>query len=223
MANFRKPKLHLSNYSELSCFYGLCASCFYVNLTQVLVTWRGNLNWENAPTWLGCGQACGTFPPLMTGVKWSSSLWVVVLSAMRKQAEQTMDSRPISRLPPWLLHQLLLQVSRLLSWVPDLTSLDKLLAEINSSLLKMHLAMLIVTGTEALTTTACSGYTAGSSGWVSHLGQEDVTHECYVPEDVFMLSSSTMSIIRRVSPVTEAFHIRIPSYWINLTRIIVLT
>lgn len=121
---YRKPKLHPSNYSELSCFYDLCASWFYVNLTQVLVTWGGNLNWENAPTWLGCGQACGTVPPLMTTVKWPSSLWVVVLGAMRKQAEQTMDRRTISRVPPWLPHQLLLQVSRLLSWVPDLTSLD---------------------------------------------------------------------------------------------------
>jgi hypothetical protein len=34
--------------------------------------------------------------------------WLVVLVSIRKQAEQPRGSKPVSNIPPWPLHQLLL-------------------------------------------------------------------------------------------------------------------
>jgi hypothetical protein len=34
--------------------------------------------------------------------------WLVVLGSIRKQVEQARESKPISNIPPWPLHQLLL-------------------------------------------------------------------------------------------------------------------
>jgi hypothetical protein len=42
---------------------------------------------------------------------------LVVLGSIRKQAEQARGSKPVSNIPPWPLHQLLLP--DLLSYSPD--------------------------------------------------------------------------------------------------------
>ena len=42
---------------------------------------------------------------------------LVVLGSIRKQAEQAMRSKPESSIPPWPLHQLLLQVPALLEFL----------------------------------------------------------------------------------------------------------
>jgi hypothetical protein len=34
--------------------------------------------------------------------------WLVVLGPIREQAEQARESKPVSSIPPWPLHQLLL-------------------------------------------------------------------------------------------------------------------
>jgi hypothetical protein len=47
---------------------------------------------------------CGAIPELMS------------LGSIRKQAEQAMRSKSISNIPPWPLHQLLLQASALLDF-----------------------------------------------------------------------------------------------------------
>ena len=46
---------------------------------------------------------------------------LVVLSSLRKQAEQAMRSKPVSSTPPWSLHQLL-PLGSCPVWVPVLTS-----------------------------------------------------------------------------------------------------
>ena len=74
---------------------------------------RGNLNWENAPTRLACGQACSTF---LKSTDWygrakllvdSATIGLVVLGTIRKQAEQAYgescaSSAPTFRLLPWV-------------------------------------------------------------------------------------------------------------------------
>ena len=51
---------------------------------------------------------------------------LVVLSSVRKQAEQARGSKPVSRPPPWPLHQLLPPGS-CPAWVPVLTSFRAML------------------------------------------------------------------------------------------------
>ena len=57
-------------------------------------------------------SSCGAFSQLV--IKWVGPLvggtipGLVVLGSIRKQAEQARGSKPVSNIPPWPLHQLLL-------------------------------------------------------------------------------------------------------------------
>jgi hypothetical protein len=57
-------------------------------------------------------SSCKAFSQLV--IKWGGLLvggtisGMVVLGSMRKQAEQGKGSKPVSNIPPWPLHQLLL-------------------------------------------------------------------------------------------------------------------
>ena len=57
-------------------------------------------------------SSCGAFSQLV--IKGGGSLvggaipGLVVLGSIRKQTEQTRGSKPVSNIPPWPLHQLLL-------------------------------------------------------------------------------------------------------------------
>jgi hypothetical protein len=57
-------------------------------------------------------SSCGAFSQLV--IKNGGSMvggaipGLVVLGSIRKQAEQTRGSKPVSNIPPWPLHQLLL-------------------------------------------------------------------------------------------------------------------
>ena len=60
----------------------------------------------------------GGAQPIVGGI----ILRLVFLGSIRKQAEQVMRSKPVSSTPPWLLHQLQLQVPVLLeflSWIHE--------------------------------------------------------------------------------------------------------
>jgi hypothetical protein len=57
-------------------------------------------------------SSCGAFSQLVVkGVKaivGGAILRLVVLGSIRKQTEQAVRSKPVSHIPPWPLHQLLL-------------------------------------------------------------------------------------------------------------------
>jgi hypothetical protein len=66
-------------------------------------------------------SSCGAFSQLVIkeeGLLMSGTIsGLVVLGSIRKQAEQARRSKPVSNIPPWPLHQLLLP--DLLSFSPD--------------------------------------------------------------------------------------------------------
>lgn len=94
-------------------------------MTQTKVILEEEISFEKMPpTRLACEQAFfGAFSWLLIEVGGSSSQWVglppelVILGALKKQARQTMRSKPESNIPPWSLHHLL-PLDSCPVWVP---------------------------------------------------------------------------------------------------------
>lgn len=82
----------------------------------------GNLNWENTSKRCSSREASRMFSSLVINLGGPSSLELVtplVLSSLRKQVEQAMRSKPVSRTTPWCQHQLLLAFQSWLSSMMD--------------------------------------------------------------------------------------------------------
>jgi hypothetical protein len=84
-----------------------------------------NYHRERSFSWASASMrsCCGAFSRLM--IKGKAALvggaipGLVVLGCIRKQAEQARGSKPVSNIPPWPLHQLLLpDLLEFQSWLP---------------------------------------------------------------------------------------------------------
>jgi len=86
--------------------HGLYWLVLCVNVTQAGVITEKGASVEEMPPFLR--PNCKAFSQLVIKAIVARAIPGLVLSSIRKQAEQVRGSKPVSNTPPWSLHQLLL-------------------------------------------------------------------------------------------------------------------